>query len=139
VVQIPRLQPLEEQTDEAGEYFNDFAIDIYEWLSLISLNSPRVDANDRIDPFLSRYSPPSPDVPDTQIESLVKVSWEGFFPGSWAYQALVQVLLAAPSKFWFSYAVSGFNDSISKGSRDCTILKTSGPSREFLLWEVEQN
>ncbi|KAI9899535.1 hypothetical protein N3K66_005996 [Trichothecium roseum] len=31
------------------------ATDIYEWLSLIRLNSPRVEADDKVDPFVARH------------------------------------------------------------------------------------
>jgi hypothetical protein len=48
-------------------------------------------------------------------------------------------VLAATTKSWFSFSVSGFPDSLPATSRDCTISKVPGPSSEFMLWEVEHN
>jgi len=137
-VHVPRLRP---PTGGSGDEddFGAFATDIYEWLSLIQLESPRVDVKDRIDPFLSRYRPPASDNPSGEAETLMRISWEGFFSPSWAHKTFVQAVLAATTKSWFAYVVSGFPESLPAGSRDCTILKIPGPSSEYMLWEVEQN
>ncbi|KFA63918.1 hypothetical protein S40285_03779 [Stachybotrys chlorohalonatus IBT 40285] len=41
----------------------EVATDIYEWLSLIRLDSPRVEVHDKIDPYLSQYSAPGSRMP----------------------------------------------------------------------------
>jgi ribonuclease P/MRP protein subunit RPP40 len=118
--------------------FSDYSVEMYEWLSMISLWSPRVDHNDRIDPFLSRYAPPPAGEQDIGFTELVKISWNGFASSSWAHKIFVQALLAAKPGMWFSFAVLGFDKSIRTGDGDCTILKLPGAQNEYVLWEVEQ-
>jgi ribonuclease P/MRP protein subunit RPP40 len=137
-VELPPLQPPNEPRDKWGDDFGDFAVDLYEWLSLVSLGSPRVELNDKIDPFLSRYRPPKSELLDPQVSQLVKISWEGFLSPSWTHQTLVQILLAASIKTWFSMSISSFNESLSAGSKDCTILKLPSTGNEYILWEVEE-
>lgn len=137
-VRVPLLQPPTAPSGVGVDDFVEFTTDIYEWLSLIQLESPRVDANDRIDSFLSRYTPPEAS-PDSIPENLVKVSWSGFLAPSWAHETFVQFVLAASSKFWFAFAATGIQASMAGDARDCTVLKIPGHSSEFLLWEVERN
>ncbi|KFY54329.1 hypothetical protein V497_07822 [Pseudogymnoascus sp. VKM F-4516 (FW-969)] len=139
IVNMPNVSPPSSLGGDEGDDFGEFAADLYEWLSLISLESPRVDVNDNIDPFLSRYTPPSSDKPDGENQALVKVTWKGFMPSSWAHKTFVSAVLAATTKSWFSFSVSGFPDSLPANSRNCTISKIPGPSSEFMLWEVENN
>jgi ribonucleases P/MRP protein subunit RPP40 len=137
-VELPRLQPPEGHRDMYEDDFSDFSVEMYEWISLISLGSPRVDLNDRIDPFLSRYAPPAAGDQSLGITKLVKINWKGFASSLWAHKVFVQVLLAAKPGMWFSFAVSGFDESIRTGGGDCTILKLPGAQTEYMLWEVEQ-
>lgn len=137
-VKLPRLQPPNDQRDMYEDEFSDFAVEIYEWLSLISLGSPRVNAQDQIDPFLSRYSPPSAEAHNFNVTEVVKITWSGFLSSSWAHKIFVQALLAAKSEMWFSFAMLGFNESIPRECGDCTILKLAGARNEYVLWEVEQ-
>jgi ribonucleases P/MRP protein subunit RPP40 len=69
---------------------------------------------------------------------VVKISWEGFLSPSWAHKSFVQGLRTAMPNTWFSFAVSGFRESLSNGSKDLTILKLPGFASDYLLWEVEQ-
>jgi ribonuclease P/MRP protein subunit RPP40 len=136
-VEIPVLQPPLNPRDKFGDDFSDYAIELYEWLSLIALESPRVSVDDHIDPFLSRYSPPNAGQTNHGVSELVKIIWEGFISPSWAHKAFVQGLLAAKPNMWFSFAVSGFGESLSMESRDLTILKLPGVASDYVLWEVE--
>jgi ribonuclease P/MRP protein subunit RPP40 len=111
---------------------------VYEWLSLISLGSPRVYLNDQIDPFLSRYVPPPPKLNDCEKLELVKITWEGFMSSRWAHEVFVQTVLAATAKMWFGIILSGFNESFSGPSRDCIVLKLPEAGNEYVLWEVEE-
>ncbi|KAL8929884.1 MAG: hypothetical protein Q9208_001028 [Pyrenodesmia sp. 3 TL-2023] len=61
-----------------------------EWLSLVSLQSPRVHADDEIDPYLSRYSKPDGDL--TEIKKLVVLKWSGFIPAEWLRQLFILCL-----------------------------------------------
>ncbi|KAI9825478.1 MAG: hypothetical protein M1826_006974 [Phylliscum demangeonii] len=78
----------------------EWAIATHEWLSLISLGSPRVHAHDSIDPYLSRYAVPLPS-PTTDDDgdrrppppqTLTRVQWRGLFPASWIVHLCIQTL-----------------------------------------------
>jgi ribonucleases P/MRP protein subunit RPP40 len=136
-VEIPVLQPPINPKDAFGDDFGNYAEEIYEWLSLIALESPRLSVDDCVDPFLSRYSPPLRAGQANQGLELVKISWEGFISPSWAHRAFIQGLQAATPDMWFSFAVSGFSESLSTESTDTTILKLAGFASDYMLWEVE--
>lgn len=59
--------------------------DLFEYLDLLSLRSPRVLQNHRVDPFISRYS--VPDGTESAHVSHVRVlSWTGLISARWALQ-----------------------------------------------------
>jgi ribonuclease P/MRP protein subunit RPP40 len=68
----------------------DDATDLLEWLGLVSLRSPRILAEDKIDPFLSRYCTPWHE--EANSGGLVTIRWHGFIPGQWARSLFVQLL-----------------------------------------------
>jgi ribonucleases P/MRP protein subunit RPP40 len=132
---VPPLKPPVDANSGYGEDFEDFAVETHEWLSLISLDSPRVKADDNIDSFLSRYVSPA----DTTTSSnLVRITWRGFLSPSWAHNMFVQALLAVPSEAWFVCSLGGFGEAWHGGSEDCTILRVPNSPKEYLLWEVTQ-
>jgi len=111
---------------------------MYEWLSLVRLQSPRVRAGDTIDPYLSRYQiPGGPD--EQQAASLFKVGWEGFFPSSVARQLLVDAIVALPPKAWFAVSISTFASSkdLAGDGAECTIMRPPTAPGDYLLWEVK--
>lgn len=116
----------------------DFASEIYEWLSLIRLQSPRVSPTDSIDPYLSRYQVPGE--PGTQTASkLCTVTWEGFLSPSFARQLLVDTIIALPSRTWFSMAVSSFSRGFSGDAAESTFLRPPEATGEYLLWDVRSH
>jgi len=132
-VRLPSLKPPAQVDPSYGADFEDYAFDIHEWLSLVLLESPRVNFDDKIDPFLSRYAPPG----DSFINSkLVKVTWQGFISPSWAHKTYVQMLLAVPQDAWFAYCVVGFGDGPLGEGKACTILKLPDAPKEFVSWEI---
>ncbi|KAM0133267.1 hypothetical protein ACHAO1_006366 [Botrytis cinerea] len=133
-VKRPEFKPPVENNRNYDEDFREFAVEIHEWLSLISLESPRVNSTDKVDPFLSRYDLP---IGSDETEELVKVTWTGFIPPTWAHTTFIQILLAAPRNSWFSYYVGGFSDSWNGESKNCTILKLPDVPNDYVLWEVE--
>lgn len=133
-VKRPEFKPPVENNRNYDEDFREFAVEIHEWLSLISLESPRVNSTDKVDPFLSRYDLP---IGSDETEELVKVTWTGFISPTWAHTTFIQILLAAPRNSWFSYYVGGFSDSWNGESKNCTILKLPDVPNDYVLWEVE--
>ena len=61
----------------------DWALETYEWLGLVSIQSPRVQVSDEIDPYLSRYQVPTNDNKAATPCNIVKISWKGFLPSGW--------------------------------------------------------
>ncbi len=62
-------------------FFEDWALERHEWLGLVALQSPRIRADDEIDPYLSRYSVPDRDL--AVISDVVVLTWSGFIPALW--------------------------------------------------------
>lgn len=134
-VTIPPLQPPVDVGSEYDEDFEDFAFETQEWLSLVSLNSPRIKADDQIDSFLSRYVSPGESKTPANI---VKITWRGFFSPEWAHKMLVQAFVALPKSAWFVFSVAGFEDSWSEGSKGCTVLRVPDTQKEYVVWEIAQ-
>jgi ribonuclease P/MRP protein subunit RPP40 len=132
-VKMPSIKPPTEVDPSYGADFEDYAVDIHEWLSLVLLESPRINSDDKIDSFLTRYVAPGDSFKDTM---LVKVTWQGFMSPSWAHKIFVQMLLAVPKDEWFAYCVVGFGDGPLGESKVCTILKLPDAPNEFVSWEI---
>lgn len=130
---MPLLKPPTDVDRAYGADFEDYAIDTHEWLSLVLLDSPRIDPDDKIDPFLSRYVPPG-DTPTPR--KLVKITWRGFISPNWAHKMFVQMLLATPRDQWFGYCVDGFCEGSSGSGKHCTILKLADAPNEYVLWDI---
>ena len=140
-VQQPSLKPdpslLGENSCPDSE---DFATEMYEWLSLVRLQSPRVAQGDIIDPYLSRYQVSGgQDIP--QAAKVCKISWEGFFPAVVARELLVDTIVALPSKTWFAMSVSTFASSkgLAGDGTECTIMRPPKAAGEYMLWEVKSH
>jgi ribonuclease P/MRP protein subunit RPP40 len=133
-VNEPSLKPPTRTIPQYEGDFEDFAVEIHEWLSLISLNSPRIAPDDTIDPVLSRYVAPG-DL--TKSIKLVKITWRGFIAPSWVHKTFSQLLFASPNNSWFAFVVCGFGEGYSGRSKDCTILKLPDSPKEYMLWEIE--
>lgn len=115
---------------------DEYATDVYEWLSLVRLRSPRITVGDTIDPYLSRYAVPgSPD--DIQEGGVCKIRWEGFISPLWTRQLLADIILAVPSKAWFSLSATTFAKSIIADHTECTILRPPDVPGEYFLWEIK--
>lgn len=61
-----------------------------EWLAMVSLDSPRVSADDTVDPYLCRYA--VPDVDSAKPSNLVSLKWHGFAPCKWVMQLFFVLL-----------------------------------------------
>ena len=133
-VNLPTLKPPSDIDASNGADFEDYAVEMHEWLSLALVESPRIRSDDNIDRFLSRYVL-SGGV-STTSSSIIKITWQGFLSPSWAHKKFVQALLAAPQDLWFAYYVVGFGESFLGGNKDCTILKLPNAPNEYVLWEV---
>ena len=131
--------------DAAGrEGVDDFAGSLYEWLSLVSLESPRITAHDSVDPFLSRYAVTGTEIAVTQ--TLRRIRWEGLLPAAWASELLLRTLLvifctlscrllayeslavriglrSAASTSWFALNALGFEGGFPEAAHGYTVLR----------------
>jgi ribonuclease P/MRP protein subunit RPP40 len=113
--------------------FEEFSVEIHEWLALVLLQSPRISKDDKIDPLLSHYSTPTGSIMTT---NLVKVTWQGFISPMWAHKTFVQFLLTVPQDRWFAYVVNGFSEGWLNECRSSTILKIPDGPNEYVLWDI---
>lgn len=130
---IPPLKPSGDEDSIYDADFEDYAVELHEWISLILLDSPRVKVGDKIDPFLSRYALP---VDSVASGGLVKLTWRGFIAPSWSHHTFGLILRHVPRESWFAYCVGGFADGWSGETRGSTILKLPDTPNEYVLWDV---
>ncbi|KAI1115312.1 ribonuclease P 40kDa subunit, partial [Nemania sp. NC0429] len=118
------------------QVLDEYATEVYEWLSLVRLDSPRVKLGDDIDPYLSTYAIPG--APSEASEDrLCKISWQGFIPPSWAATTLAELIKALPPKAWFSFSTTPFTRVVVGYGADFTILRPPSSPGEFVLWEIK--
>ena len=84
-VRLPNLSP--PHSSDSAEDFEDWALETYEWLSLIAMESPRILSEDTIDPFLSRYQVLDGD--SGKVLNIVTLTWTGFIPALWIMHLLI--------------------------------------------------
>ncbi|TVY82004.1 Ribonuclease P protein subunit p40 [Lachnellula suecica] len=132
-VKLPTLTPPKDVDSTYSADFEDYAVELQEWLALVLLQSTQIQPENTIDPFLSRYAPPGDSHTQTK---LVKISWQGFLSPTWVHELFVKVLLAVPRDTWFAFCVGGFGEGISGDSKNCTILRLPDAPNEYVLWEV---
>lgn len=112
--------------------------DIYEWLSLIRLESPRVSSKDSVDPFISRYQPPT-EASEQNCTKICTITWEGLLPPAFAQKLLVNVILRLVSRDWVALSVSSFSKGVRGDGAECTFLRPPETPNEYMLWEVRSH
>ena len=134
---VPLLKPPTELlTDHSRIDFEDFATEIYEWVSLLRLQSPRVLPEDNVDPFISRYQiPGNPD--QDQKQKLCRISWQGLVSPIWSRNTLIDIIRAVPSQSWFSLSTSEFSRGFIGDNAERTVLRPPKSVGEYLLWEIK--
>lgn len=86
-VLVPEISQV--PTAASGEGFDEWATDYAEWIALVSLQSPRVLASDRIDPYLSRYRVDQSDTNIGKSQNMVSLCWKGLIPAIWIRTVLI--------------------------------------------------
>lgn len=87
---VPPLAPPEQDTASHREDFEEYAVDISEWLGLLALNSSRVQAFDSIDPYLSHYEVPYR--PEAEEMNLVSIRWRGLLSAKWITRLFLECM-----------------------------------------------
>lgn len=86
-VRVPNIGP---PTIPDSDYdYEDWALETYEWLSLVAVESPRILSEDTIDPFLSRYQ--TPHIDSGKPLNIVVLTWVGFIPMVWIMHLFVSL------------------------------------------------
>ncbi|CAG8980437.1 hypothetical protein HYALB_00012924 [Hymenoscyphus albidus] len=136
-VLVPQLNPPKDVDVTYGADFEDYSVEVHEWLALICLESPAIDPEDTTDSFLCRYNPPQgADQIAANSSPVVKLTWQGFISPNWAHELFVKILLAVSRVTWFAYCVDGFGEGLTRNCRNCTILRLPNAPNEYVLWEV---
>ncbi|CAF9903677.1 MAG: hypothetical protein GOMPHAMPRED_000492 [Gomphillus americanus] len=120
---------LPSQTTQASLHHLRFdTLDILDWLSLLTLQSPRVDSADTIDPYLCRYTIPSPSPsPTPPIPlSITTLRWQGFIPATWLSRitALSASILQPNATAWFAINATAIKIDQDENSSDGWCLLT---------------
>ena len=133
---VPSLAVPEDVMSKGGRsLLEDHATELYEWLALVRLGSPRVLADDRIDPYLSSYSPPS-SFGEPSPSAICKLRWEGFLSPQFLRKILVEVSLAVPSDGWFAFSATSFSKGVGLSRDEMLFLRVPGGNSEYISWEV---
>ncbi|KAJ8132930.1 hypothetical protein O1611_g700 [Lasiodiplodia mahajangana] len=122
--------------DQSRSELEAYATDVYEWLSLVRLESPRVKLGDSIDPYLSTYTIPG-DSSESSEGRLCKISWQGFIPPGCAANTLAELIKTFPPKAWFSFSTTPFTRVAIGNGADYTIMRPPSSPGEYVLWEVK--
>ncbi len=89
-VRVPPLRP-----HEAGDAFDasdigEWSNSVVEWLGLVALESPRIQAEDIVDPYLSRWA--FPEGTTEQATPIRTIRWEGMVDSGWVTQLLISCM-----------------------------------------------
>ncbi|KAK0620008.1 ribonuclease P 40kDa subunit-domain-containing protein [Immersiella caudata] len=134
---VPPLQPTAKLMDShSREDLECFSTELYEWLSLVRLESPRINHKDDIDPFLCRYRTPG----SGDLTEIYKISWQGYLSSKWCRDTLVHLMANIPTKSsWFSFSTTSFSKAVAGDNAECTILRPPTSTGEYLMWEVKSH
>ncbi|KAI9716439.1 MAG: hypothetical protein M1812_005334 [Candelaria pacifica] len=125
-------------TVEENNFDQDRAVEFQEWLSLVTLESPRIRADDSIDPHLSRYQIPTE--PGARTSRLIRVRWHGFINVKWTMGLWVQCLrMVRNSTFdgWFAVNLYAFSTEPLDAGKVAAIVRI-GPRPESQPTEQEE-
>lgn len=104
-----------------------------EWIAMVQLGSPRVSADDDVDPYLSRYV--VPDAGQTRTTDLISLKWHGFISSKWIMQLFV-ALLWVP-KFHF-YQCMVETDTCPKWATAGAIRQSLRPRLHGLFYPLQR-
>ncbi|KAG6106365.1 hypothetical protein E4U13_007461 [Claviceps humidiphila] len=108
---------------------------VYEWLSLLKLDSPRVQYGDDVDTFLSRYRVASRDREQVRI---CRISWVGLIGTSWFQNLVRDVMTVNATEGWLSFSSNSFYDaSLSGIGSELVMLRPSTKEDQYLMWRLQ--
>ncbi|GME23122.1 Ribonuclease p 40kda subunit [Neofusicoccum parvum] len=131
-VKLPALTSLPDLCDP------EYGAEVLEWFGLVSLGSPRIDAADDLDSFLSRYTVPMPyradgDADEPSVRTVARLRWRGLVPPMFLLRLWMAARKGVASgevsggEAWMALSVAGF------GGEAYTMLGVG--ARDVLSWE----
>ncbi|KAH9930345.1 ribonuclease P 40kDa subunit-domain-containing protein, partial [Fomitopsis serialis] len=90
----PALSPCPNSEDEIEDWNDDMSA-LFEWVAMACLGSQRLSANDRCDPYIAVYTPPSP----SRLHHVTHISWRGLLSSQFTQAIIDQVLYAFSSSY----------------------------------------
>ncbi|KAJ5168281.1 uncharacterized protein N7482_003875 [Penicillium canariense] len=102
--------------DMSEEDMQESCGSLSEWIAMVQLGSPRVSADDDVDPYLSRYRVPGADAASTM--DLISLKWHGLISAKWIMQLFLCLL---PSSAWFVLSTSALGKQAVEGRDGFTI------------------
>ncbi len=109
--------------------------ELYEWLSLVRLGSPRTMHGNSIDPYLSRYKPPAEQSGPVNI---CCVRWTGLINAAWSSSLLTDLLAHCPPGSWFALSATEIAASEMGGGNETTVLRLPTAAQQFMVWEIKR-
>ena len=133
-INIPNLNPPREAITDRDE-FEEFAMDTYEWISMVRMQSPQLQVASNVDAYVSSYEVPCR---DDAVETALacKVSWHGFLSPAWVHDTLMQLFQAVPSTSWLAFTSGTIARGCGTEDSDVTILRPPAAAGEYVVWEI---
>ncbi|KAK3725058.1 hypothetical protein LTR37_000568 [Vermiconidia calcicola] len=95
--------------EDLQQHDHETATELLEWLSLATSSSPRVQQDDEIDPYLSRYQlPKASATTDRNLQDLVRLRWHGFVTPRFIREIFLATLKASGDS-WFAFNATAFD------------------------------
>ncbi|KAK1235148.1 3-hydroxy-3-methylglutaryl coenzyme A synthase [Marasmius sp. AFHP31] len=92
-VKIPHVQLSEKPKSHALEEYHELIEELLEWIGMVGLHAQRLQANDRVDPFIAVYETPVPN----QVGTLTHLKWTGLLSPSFLQSVIDCVTATAQS------------------------------------------
>ncbi|KAG4300931.1 hypothetical protein PCANB_002586 [Pneumocystis canis] len=83
----------------------EWAMEIYEWLGLVSLGADRLNINDDCDPYISTYN-----LSNASEDEVITFLWSGMISSGWILNLWLSLQNISDIP-WLSLTVNGFEDS----------------------------
>ena len=87
---VPPLGKIDTNENGREEDLREDCDALSEWLAMVALDSPRLSADDSVDPYLSRYDVPSAE--EAAATGLISLKWHGLITSQWIVQLFVLLM-----------------------------------------------
>lgn len=119
--------------DHAG--LEERGTDLYEWLSLVRLESARVEPDDNIDPYLSRYCVTGK---TSERLNICKITWQGFIGTTWLRDLARDAVAVCPRRSWLSIIATSSHCVEMGVNAESVLLRPPGQEDQYLMWQIKR-